>query len=79
MQTSLKPVLANLAFYYMLDLRVLRALAHLLKHLCTWFNVTLGAPPPSAPAFPSSAPPPVSITAIDTLCTVRDCHLAALR
>ena len=37
-------MLANLACYYMLDLRVLRALAHLLEHLCSWFNVTLGEP-----------------------------------
>lgn len=46
-QKSLKPVLANLACYYMLDLMVLRALAHLLEHLCSWFNVTLGELPPS--------------------------------
>lgn len=43
-QASLRPVLANLAYHYKLDLPVLRALAHLLSLLSTWFNVTLGAP-----------------------------------
>lgn len=36
-------MLANLAFYYKLDLTVLRALQHLLALLSSWFNVTLGA------------------------------------
>lgn len=43
MQASLRPVLANLAFHYKLDLTVLRALQHLLALLSSWFNVTLGA------------------------------------
>jgi hypothetical protein len=42
-QASLRPVLANLAFHYKLDLTVLRALQHLLALLSSWFNVTLGA------------------------------------
>ena len=43
LQASLRPVLANLAFHYKLDLTVLRALQHLLALLSSWFNVTLGA------------------------------------
>ena len=42
-------MLANLAFYYKLELGVLRALAVLLSLLSTWFNVTLGAHFPLVP------------------------------
>ena len=42
-------MLAHLAFYYKLELGVLRALAVLLSLLSTWFNVTLGAHFPLLP------------------------------
>ena len=42
-QTSLRPILVNLAYYNKLKLPLLRGLARLLKLLASWFNVTLGA------------------------------------
>ena len=44
MQTSLRPILVNLAYYNKLKLPLLRGLARLLNLLASWFNVTLGAP-----------------------------------
>ena len=41
-QTSLRPILVNLAYYNKLRLPLLRGLARLLKLLASWFNVTLG-------------------------------------
>ena len=46
LQTSLRPILVNLAYYNKLKLPLLRGLARLLKLLASWFNVTLGAAPP---------------------------------
>lgn len=42
LQTSLRPILVNLAYYNKLKLPLLRGLARLLKLLSSWFNVTLG-------------------------------------
>ena len=42
MQTSLRPILVNLAYYNKLKLPLLKGLARLLKLLASWFNVTLG-------------------------------------
>ena len=47
MQTSLRPILVNLAYYNKLRLPLLRGLARLLKLLASWFNVTLGQLPQS--------------------------------
>ncbi len=43
MQTSLRPILVNLAYYNKLKLPLLRGLSRLLNLLASWFNVTLGA------------------------------------
>ena len=43
LQTSLRPILVNLAYYNKLKLPLLRGLARLLNLLASWFNVTLGA------------------------------------
>ena len=48
-QTSLRPILVNLAYYNKLKLPLLRGLARLLKLLASWFNVTLGEFCPKAP------------------------------
>lgn len=45
LQTSLRPILVNLAYYNKLKLPLLRGLARLLNLLASWFNVTLGAAP----------------------------------
>jgi hypothetical protein len=50
-QTSLRPILVNLAYYNKLKLPLLRGLARLLKLLASWFNVTLGAA--RAPCYPA--------------------------
>ncbi|BDA47386.1 probable transcription-associated protein 1 [Coccomyxa sp. Obi] len=42
LQTSLRPILVNLAYYNKLKLPLLRGLARLLNLLASWFNVTLG-------------------------------------
>lgn len=42
LQTSLRPILANLAFYNKLKLPLLQGLARLLQLLASWFNLTLG-------------------------------------
>lgn len=45
LQTSLRPILVNLAYYNKLKLPLLRGLARLLNLLASWFNVTLGGGP----------------------------------
>lgn len=42
LQSSLRPILVNLAYYNKLKLPLLQGLARLLQLLATWFNVTLG-------------------------------------
>ena len=49
LQTSLRPILVNLAYYNKLKLPLLRGLARLLKLLASWFNVTLGEALPQGP------------------------------
>jgi hypothetical protein len=57
-QSSLRPVLANLAYHYKLKMSVLRALGHLLDHLANWFNVSLGDIPALSPAPAGPNPKP---------------------
>ena len=45
LQTSLRPILVNLAYYNKLKLPLLQGLARLLQLLASWFNVTLGRRP----------------------------------
>ena len=42
LQTSLRPILSNLAHYNKLKLPLLQGLARLLKLLTAWFNISLG-------------------------------------
>ena len=42
LQTSLRPILVQLAFYNKLQLPLLKGLACLLQLLSSWFNITLG-------------------------------------
>ena len=44
LQTSLRPILVNLAYYNKLRLPLLHGLERLLQLLASWFNVTLGIP-----------------------------------
>lgn len=44
LQSSLRPILVQLAFYHKLQLPLLKGLACLLQLLSNWFNITLGAP-----------------------------------
>lgn len=43
LQTSLRPILVNLAYYNKLRLPLLHGLERLLQLLASWFNVTLGS------------------------------------
>ena len=45
LQTSLRPILVQLAHYKQLQLPLLRGLACLLQLLSSWFNITLGKRP----------------------------------
>lgn len=42
LQTSLRPILVQLAYYNKLQLPLLKGLACLLQLLSNWFNITLG-------------------------------------
>ena len=66
-QTSLRPILVNLAYYNKLKLPLLRGLARLLKLLASWFNVTLGEVSPKAPVWMWAAAglPSFCVVAVD--------------
>lgn len=54
LQTSLRPILVNLAYYNKLKLPLLHGLARLLSLLATWFNVALGECSPQFSMLPLS-------------------------